>query len=320
MVWIVIVMFAMSSFLLFSAILQILFLSNKRMDKRMKRFLELNDKKQLGRKKFNLLVQLQLYKNAVRDRVLTKKKGKRLETMLNLSGVPIKPEEYVLFQWLSTALCAGFLYLMFDQAIFLAIGAVVGFMLPRWWIGRKRKARMTAFNEGLLDMLTTIIGSLRAGFSFTQALKTVVDESEGPVHDEAEVVLKEMQYGSSMEDVLTEWKERMPSEDLDLMIQAILIQRQIGGNLAVILETIVQTIRDRSRIQRQVTTLTAQGRLSGVVIGLLPFVLGCILYLIEPAYIGSLFDHTIGIIMISAGLFSGIIGFLFIRKITTIEV
>ncbi|WP_373231878.1 type II secretion system F family protein [Cohnella sp.] len=320
MIWIVVVMFAMSSFLLFSAMLQILFLSNKRMEKRMKRFLELNDKKQLGRKKFNLLVQLQLYKNAVRDRVLTKKKGKRLETMLSLSGVPLKPEEYVMFQWLSTALCSGLLYLMFDQALFLAVGAVMGFGLPRWWIGRKRKARMTAFNDGLLDMLTTIIGSLRAGFSFTQALKTVVDESEGPVRDEAEVVLKEMQYGSSMEDVLTEWKERMPSEDLDLMIQAILIQRQIGGNLAVILETIVQTIRDRSRIQRQVTTLTAQGRLSGLVIGLLPFVLGLILYLIEPSYIGSLFDHTIGIIMVSAGLFSGIIGFLFIRKITTIEV
>lgn len=320
MIWIIVAMFAMSSFLLYSAVLQILFLSNKRMEKRMKRFLELNDKKQLGRKKFNLLVQLQLYKNAVRDRVLTKKKGKRLETMLSLSGVPLKPEEYVMFQWLSTALCAGFFYLLVDQFVFLLLGAIGGFLLPRWWIGRKRKARMVAFNDGLLDMLTTIIGSLRAGFSFTQALKTVVDESEGPVRDEAEVVLKEMQYGSSMEDVLTEWKERMPSEDLDLMIQAILIQRQIGGNLAVILESIVQTIRDRNRIQRQVTTLTAQGRLSGVVIGLLPFVLGVLLYLIEPTYIGSLFDHTIGIIMVSAGLLSGLIGFLFIRKITTIEV
>jgi tight adherence protein B len=129
-----------------------------------------------------------------------------------------------------------------------------------------------------------------------------------------------MQYGTSMEDALTEWKERMPSEDLDLMIQAILIQRQIGGNLAVILETIVQTIRDRSRIQRQVTTLTAQGRLSGMVIGLLPFVLGILLYLIQPSYIGSLFKNPIGIGMVAASLVSGVIGFMLIRKITTIEV
>jgi tight adherence protein B len=225
-----------------------------------------------------------------------------------------------MFQWICTALCGGLLYLLSGQWLFMVLGAIVGFALPRLWIGKKRKARLTAFHDGLLDMLTTIIGSLRAGFSFAQALKTVVDESDGPIHDEAETVLKEMQYGSTMEDALTEWKERMPSEDLDLMIQAILIQRQIGGNLAVILETIVQTIRDRGRIQRQVTTLTAQGRLSGIVIGLLPFVLGIILYLIEPSYIGTLFQTHIGLALVAACFVSGTIGFLFIRKITTIEV
>ncbi|MDB4866278.1 MAG: type secretion system protein [Cohnella sp.] len=318
--WILIAMVAMSSFLLSAALLQQFFHTDKRMEKRLNRFLDLNDKKQLGRKKFNLLVQLQLYKHAVRDRVLTKKRSSRLETMLHLSGVPLKPEEYVMFQWICTALCGGLLYLLSGQWLLMVLGAIVGFALPRLWIGKKRKARLTAFHDGLLDMLTTIIGSLRAGFSFAQALKTVVDESDGPIHDEAETVLKEMQYGSTMEDALTEWKERMPSEDLDLMIQAILIQRQIGGNLAVILETIVQTIRDRGRIQRQVTTLTAQGRLSGIVIGLLPFVLGIILYLIEPSYIGTLFQTHIGLALVAACFVSGTIGFLFIRKITTIEV
>jgi tight adherence protein B len=318
--WILIAMVAMSSFLLSAALLQLFFHTDKRMEKRLHRFLDLNDKKQLGRKKFNLLVQLQLYKHAVRDRVLTKKRSSRLETMLHLSGVPLKPEEYVMFQWICTALCGGLLYLLSGQWLLMVIGAIVGFAIPRLWIGKKRKARMAGFHDGLLDMLTTVIGSLRAGFSFAQALKTVVDESDGPIREEAETVLKEMQYGSTMEDALTEWKERMPSEDLDLMIQAILIQRQIGGNLAVVLETIVQTIRDRGRIQRQVTTLTAQGRLSGMVIGLLPLVLGIILYLIEPSYIGTLFQNTIGIALVGAGLFSGTIGFLFIRKITTIEV
>jgi tight adherence protein B len=320
MKWFIIGMFAFSSFLLFVAILQLLFMSNKRMDKRMKRFLELNDKKLLGRKKFNLLVQLQTYKSSVRDQVMRKKRGKRIETMLSMAGVPLKPEEYVMFQWISTAFSAGLLFLLSNQPLLLAVGAVIGFILPGWWIGRKRRKRVAEFNDSLLDMLTTIIGSLRAGFSFTQALKTVVDETEGPIHDEAEIVLREMQYGSSMEDALNEWKDRMPSEDLDLMIQAILIQRQIGGNLAVILETIVQTIRDRSRIQRQVTTLTAQGRLSGIVIGVLPFVLGFILYLIEPTYIGTLFTNTIGIILVVCAVISGTMGFIFIRKITTIEV
>jgi tight adherence protein B len=320
MIWIIVAMFAASSFLLFSAVLQLAFMSNKRLDKRLDRLLELNDKKQLNRKKFSLLVRMQLYKQTVRDRVLTKNKSSRLETMLRLSGVPLKPEEYVMFQWICTALCGGLFYLLFAQWLLLPVGAVAGFMLPRWWIGRKRRARIKEFNEGLLDMLTTVIGSLRAGFSFAQALKTVVDESEGPVREEAETVLKEMQYGTTMEDALTEWKERMPSEDLDLMIQAILIQRQIGGNLAVILETIVQTIRDRVRIQRQVTTLTAQGRISGIVIGLLPFALGIFLYLIDSSYIGILFTHPIGIGLLVGGMISGTIGFFFIRKITTIEV
>ena len=320
MIWILLTMIGISSFLLVTAVLQLLFLSNKRMDARLNRLLELNNKKQLNRKRFGLLVRMQLYKQKVRERLLTKKKSSRLEQMLRLSGVPLKPEEYVLFQWISTALCAGVFYLLFDLLLLLPVGAIAGFLLPRWWIGRKRRARVKAFNDGLLDMLTTVIGSLRAGFSFSQALKTVVDESDGPIREEAETVMKEMQYGTSMEDALNEWKERMPSEDLDLMIQAILIQRQIGGNLAVILETIVQTIRDRSRIQRQVTTLTAQGRMSGIVIGLLPFALGFMLYLISPEYIGTLFGSTIGICLVVGALVSGVIGFMFIRKITTIEV
>jgi tight adherence protein B len=320
MAWLIVVLFAMSSFLLFAAVLQFVFLSDKRMEKRLNRYLELNDKKKLGRRSFNLLVQLQLYKQTVRGKVLTKKKSERLETMLSRSGIPLRAEEYVLFQWMSTALFGGLAYLLAGQLLFLPLGAILGFMLPRWWVQRRRRARMAAFNDGLLDMLTTVIGSLRAGFSFVQALKTVVDESEGPMREEAEIVLKEMQYGSSMEDALNEWKERMPSEDLDLMIQAILIQRQIGGNLAVILETIVTTIRDRGRIQRQISTLTAQGRLSGVVIGLLPFVLGLIIYTIEPDYIGSLFRHPVGVGMLVGGLISGAIGFVLIRKMTSIEV
>jgi tight adherence protein B len=318
--WIIIGLVGMSSFLLVLALLQMLLLSNKRMDHRLKSYLDLNDKLQLSRKKFNLIVQLQVYKQTIRNKVLTRKKKIDLESLLSRSGVSLKPEEYILFQWIITFLCGGFLYLLTVNILFSLAGAIAGYMLPRWWIAKKQRKRMVDFNDGLLDMLTTIIGSLRSGFSFMQALKTVVDESEGPIREESEIVLKEMQYGTSMEDALNEWNERMPSEDLDLMIQAILIQRQIGGNLAVVLETIVQTIRDRLRIQRQVTTLTAQGRLSGLVIGLLPFVLGLIIYFIQPSYIGSLFHHPLGFMMMGAGLISGVVGFVFIRKLTTIEV
>ncbi|KIL38355.1 type II secretion system protein [Gordoniibacillus kamchatkensis] len=316
----VIVLFALTSFLFFTALLQALLLSDKRVRRRMKRYLDLQDKRKLPSGKLNVLVQMQLYKQTVRDKVLSKKRGEKLADMLHRAGVPLKPEEYILLQWMLSALCGGLLFLLSGRIVLLLIGIAAGYSAPRMWVKRKERERTQAFGDALQDMITTVIGSLRAGFSFSQALKTVVDESDGPMKEEMETVLREMQYGSSMEDALLSLKERMPSEDLNLMIQAILIQRQVGGNLATVLETIVQTIRDRVKIQRQVKTLTAQGRLSGMVIGLLPIALGLIIYLIEPNYIGSLFRHPIGVLMLCGGTVSGIIGFFMIRKLTTIEV
>jgi len=318
--WVILLFFAISCSLLFIALFQGLFLSNKKLDKRIKHYLDLQEHKKLSRKKFNLLVQMQLYKQKVRDKVLTRKESEKLTHILGRAGIPLKPEEYILFQWIAAALCAGCFFLATNKVFFLIIGCILGYLLPKWWVKRKERERIKKFNDGLQDMISTVVGSLRAGFSFTQALKTVADEADSPIKEEMETLLREMQYGSHIEDALHQLKVRMPSEDLDLMIQAILIQRQIGGNLATVLETIVQTIRDRNKIQRQVQTLTAQGRLSGTIIGLLPVVLGILIYLIEPAYIGTLFHHPIGILMLVCGTISSIIGFLFIRKLTTIEV
>ncbi len=320
MKWVILLLFLLSSFLFFSAILQFFFLSNKRLDKRIKRYLDMGVEKKLPRKKINILLQMQLYKQVVKDRVLTKQKNEKLEEQLRRAGLTIKPEEYILFQWISIALCGGLLILISGNVFMLLIGAIGGYMLPKFWMKKKEKERIEKFNDGLDDMITTMIGSLRAGFSFVQAFKTVADESESPMKDEIETMLREMQYGTNVEDALQHLKERMPSDDLDLVIQSILIQRQVGGNLAVVLETIVQTIRDRNKIQRQIRTLTAQGRLSGIVIGFLPIALGLILYLIEPTYIGTLFSHPIGIGMVIGAAISGGIGLVLIRKVTTIEV
>ncbi|MFD1735262.1 type II secretion system F family protein [Bacillus salitolerans] len=309
-----------SSFLFFIAILQIIFLSNSRLEKRMKHYLSIQEKKLLDRKKFNLLVQLQLTKQKIRKQVLSKDNNHRLQTEIDRAGLPLKPEEYVMFQWIITAFSGGLLLLISGNIVFLLIGGVLGFFAPKMYLKRLQKKRIVAFNESLADMITTVVGSLRAGFSFPQALKTVVEEAHSPIKEEMETVLREMQYGSSIDEALHALKERMPSEDLDLMIQAIVIQRQVGGNLATVLDKIVETIRDRTKIQRQIVTLTAQGRLSGIVIGLLPIILACILYLIEPNYIGTLFTNPIGLIMLGAGLVSGTIGFICIKKLTTIEV
>lgn len=320
MKWLILLLFLISAQLFFLYILKFFFSSNKRMEKRLKTFLNQNDQKKLNLKNFNVLVHLNLYKQTIRDKMLTKKKGVRLEQELARAGLPLKPEEFLLFRWIIFALCGGIFYLITSSILFMFVGFVLGFILPKWWLKKKQKDRIKAFNHGLPDMISTMVGSLRAGFSFAQSLKTVVAEAESPIKDEIDIVLKEMQYGRNIEDALNQLKERMPSEDLELMIQSILIQRQVGGNLATVLETIVHTVRERNRIQGQVMTLTAQGRLSGIVIGCLPLAVGIMIYMIEPDYMGSFFSHPAGIMMISAGAVSGIIGFILIRKLTTIEV
>ncbi|MGM7703356.1 type II secretion system F family protein [Pseudalkalibacillus sp. Hm43] len=308
-----------TSFLFFYAILHMTLLSDKRMTKRMNYYLSSYNKSKLERKKFNLFLELQLSKQRLRSKV-SKRKTRKLENLLRRSGIPLKPEEFLLFRWISTALGAGFLFLISGNLLMLIIGGAGGYILPMMWVKKKEKKRIQRFNDGLADMISTVVGSLRAGFSFPQALQTVVEEAEDPISSEIGFVLKEMQYGSSLEDALNELYDRMPSEDLELMIQAILIQRQVGGNLATVLDKIVQTIRDRTKIQRQITTLTAQGKLSGIVIGLLPLILALVLYLIEPDYIGTLFTNFIGMVLLGAGLISGIIGFILVKKVTTIEV
>lgn len=320
MKWYLIAMVLFSSFLLFTAIFQMLFMSDKRMQRRMRKYLEQSSKKKLTSQKFNLVLQVRLATKRIQEQVLTKEKNSRLEVALSRAGIALKPEEYILFQWMATALGGGLLLLITGKFIFLFIGCLIGFLTPKFIVNKRQKDRINKFNEELPDMISTAVGAMRAGFSFPQALKTVVDESASPMKEEIETVLREMQYGSSIEEALNGLKERMPSEDLDLMIEAILIQRQVGGNLATVLEKIVDTIMDRTKIQRQIRTLTAQGRLSGIVIGLLPIILAFVLYLIEPEYIGTLFTNTIGLILVAGATISGIVGFIMIQKLTTIEV
>jgi tight adherence protein B len=309
----------LSSLLFFYAILKLIFLSDRRLEKRMKKYLSHPDQS-IDRKQLKLFINFQLTKQSIRKNVLSKDKNNKLETAIARAGLPLKPEEYILFQWMSTAIFGGLFFIFSRSIYFFIIGCIIGFVFPRWFLKKKQRERHTKFNQGLPDMLTTVIGSLKAGFSFPQALKSVAEESESPIKEEMETVLKEMQYGNSLEESLNSLKERIPSDDLDLMIQAILIQRQVGGNLATVLEKIVETIRERTKIQGQIRTLTAQGKLSGIVIALLPFILSLLIYLIKPDYMGALFSHPIGLGLVGAAIISGILGFILINKITTIEV
>jgi tight adherence protein B len=309
-----------TSTLFFFALLVRIFQKRKLMENRIHEFIYQQEEVKPKDKKIQRIVDLTPAKERVRKQLKSRNKGVAIEMRLQQAGVPLKPEEYVMFQWISFAFFAGFFYLLKDSIIVLIFGAVFGIMLPKLILKYRKKKRLQQFNVYLPEMITTLVNALRAGFSFLQALKNAAEEAPSPVKEELEITLREMQFGVSVEESLNRLHERMPSDDLDLMIQAILIQRQVGGNLAVVLEKNVHTIRERIKIQGQIKTLTAQGKMSGTVVALLPLGLSGMLSIVNPGYMTPLFTTPIGIALLCIAGVSMLIGFLLITKITTIEV
>ena len=251
-----------SIFLMVNAILYIYILKDQEIVKRMNYYLDIEDKYKLkkGNKEKsdgikNALKNSNEYIRGIMKKGLPGKDQKKINQKLTAAGVTLKPEEFLMSKIFFSAICGFLFYIVFGFVFIAPVGMVLGFLLPEIWLKNKRTKRVQKFNDGLADMITTIIGSLKAGYSFMQALKTVAEESESPIKEEINTLLNELNYGISMEEALNNLKERMPSTDLELMIHSVLIQRQIGGNLSIILEVIVNTIRERKKLERQVRTL-----------------------------------------------------------------
>jgi tight adherence protein B len=211
--------------------------------------------------------------------------------------------------------------------IALLVAAFVGFMLPRFWLGRRKSGRLNAFNKQLPDTITLLANGLRAGSSFLQAVELVVRESRPPVSTEFSRVIREVNLGLPFEQAMENMVRRVRSDDLELMATAINIQHTVGGNLAEILDSIAFTIRERVRIKGEIRTLTAQQRLSGYVVGFLPIGLAGFLFVAAPAFMEPMFAKPpeafglpLGVVILFFGGFMMFIGFMFIRKIVDIEV
>jgi tight adherence protein B len=211
--------------------------------------------------------------------------------------------------------------------IILLVGGIVGFFLPRFWLGRRKGGRLNAFNKNLPDTITLIANALRAGSSFLQAIELVVRESRPPISTEFGRVIREVNLGLPFEQALENMVRRVKSDDLELMATAISIQHTVGGNLAEILDSIAYTIRERVRIKGEIRTLTAQQRLSGYVVGFLPIGLAGFIYLAAPKFFDPMFAKPpevlglpAGVIIMFVGGFMMFLGFMFIRKIVDIEV
>ncbi|HEV8402720.1 MAG TPA: type II secretion system F family protein, partial [Candidatus Limnocylindrales bacterium] len=259
--------------------------------------------------------------------------GANLARDIARADLKLKPSEFLMI-WVAAVvgiplamLILSAIFPTLGNPLFLLIGAFIGFMLPRFWLGRRKAGRLGAFNKQLPDTITLIANALRAGSSFLQAIELVVRESRPPVSTEFGRVIREVNLGLPFDQALENMVRRVRSDDLELMATAISIQHQVGGNLAEILDSIAYTIRERVRIQGEIRTLTAQQRLSGYVVGFLPIGLAGFLFIAAPGFMKPMFDNPPAILGLPAGvvilIFGGFMmfmGFMFIRRIVDIEV
>jgi len=257
----------------------------------------------------------------------------RLATDLARADLKMRPAEF-LIMWavspivfVAAAFALGIVFTGLQNPFALFAVFLLGAVFPRFYLRRRQANRLKQFNQQLPDTITLLANSLRAGSSFLQGIELVTREARPPISEEFERVVREMQLGMALQPALNNLVRRVASEDLELMVTAIQIQSQVGGNLATVLDAIAFTIRERVRIMGEIQTLTAMQRYSGYVITLLPVGLAGILFLVSPTYINPMFEKPpemlglpTGVIFFLLGLISMGIGYVFIRRIVDIKV
>lgn len=199
------------------------------------------------------------------------------------------------------------------------VGIGIGWMIPQWYVSHRARKRTKAFVDQLGDTISLMANSLRAGYSLFQTMELVAREARPPMSEEFTRVVREVGLGISPQEAMDHLLRRITSEDLDLLVTAINIQHEVGGNMAQILDVIGETIRERVRIKGEITVLTAQGSMSGYIISALPVGLAAVMFVISPGYMTSLFTFP-WVCMPIFGVALVIVGFFAMRKIVQIEV
>jgi tight adherence protein B len=246
--------------------------------------------------------------------------AENIRTQLARANLKLTATEFLVATVICVVLFGGGIYVMRRDAVMALLAGVLGFFAPRWYVSYLQGKRLKAFNEQLGDTINLLVNSIRSGYSVLQAMETVAREMGPPIAEEFDRVVREVQLGLSMETALDNMLRRVNSEDLDLMITAIKVQREVGGNLAEVLDAISFTIRERVRIQGEIRALTAMGRASGYLISFLPIALTIFIYFVNPSFIMQLVENTCGWIMIGVAVLGIVLGFVIIQKIVNIDI
>jgi tight adherence protein B len=247
------------------------------------------------------------------------KAGSKISAQLESAGILLRAEEFIL-AWAGATLVPSGLVLFFGGNAVTAIGlALLGAFVPPILVASARKRRLALFEKQLGDALSIISNCLRAGFTFQQAMESIANEMAEPISKEFGKTLREMQLGVPMDTAMEGIVRRMCNDDLGMLVSAVLIQRQVGGNLADVIDNISVTIRDRLKIKGDIKVMSASGRISGTVIGLLPVFLMGVLMLLNPNYIMNFFNSPLGIAMLVIAGTMEFIGFMIVQKIVDIK-
>jgi tight adherence protein B len=256
-------------------------------------------------------------------KVATGNIAERLQQELERADMTLSPGEYIVSR-IALALVGFMAPIFFIQGIFglviMIVGAVVGYNLPKFYMNRRRKSRVEKLNAQLPEALTMISNSLKAGFGLLQALNVASEQLAHPISTELARTIHEMNIGSGVEEAMMALGERSGSYDLDIVITAILVQRTVGGNLGEILDNVADTMRERIRIRGEIQTLTAQQKLTGIVIGLLPVAVGVLFFFLSPGYMDPLFTTVMGKVLLCVAAFLEVLGIMVIQRILNIEV
>jgi tight adherence protein B len=250
--------------------------------------------------------------------------GSRMARALARADLKLKPAEYVSLMVIVGFGVGAVSWFLGGRSIPSAlIGVLIGLMLPRFYVRRQQGKRLIHFSEQLADMLNLMVNSLRAGYSTMQGMESVSKELPPPISDEFHRVVQEMQLGLPMERALENLHRRIPSEDLDLTITAMNVQREVGGNLAEVLDTISYTIRERVRIKGEIRVLTSQVVYSSRFLSSMPLLIGLALWFINRPYMMQFFNpetRLIGIPLLLLGAFMIFMGYTVMNKISAIDV
>jgi tight adherence protein B len=243
-----------------------------------------------------------------------------LEADLERAGLPLRGAEALFFLAAAVVLATLLAFAMTRNLLLALIVAGLAIMLPRAALSIAVRRRCKAFEQQLPDTLTLLAGTLRAGYSIGQGFEAVSTEIDDPMGRELRRVVTETRLGRPLDESLEAVADRMKSDDFSWAVMAIRIQREVGGNLAELLVTVADTMTQRERLRRDVATLTAEGRMSAIVLGLLPPGLGAVMWAINGEYMSKLLTPGLGYILLGLGLVSMLIGFAWMKKIITIEV